>query len=137
MGEYPLANGFANPVVGGIAQNCSNRQQEHQQSQVHLAGGAECPADEQQRIAREEEQNNEAGLAKDDGKQQCIDIHAVLRDQGTHRTVYVNQHVQQLNEIHYLSQKGCGGNDTKLSILQAKIARQLRTCLETPRRRHQ
>ncbi len=95
-----MADRTADPVIDGIAGNCSDDEQRHQHPDIHCARCTKCTADKKQRVARQERQHYQSGFAKHDGKQHYIHQRAILRDHGSEILVDMQNHVEELHKVH-------------------------------------
>jgi hypothetical protein len=86
-------------VVGAVAQDGCRHQQAAQQYRVHAAAGGHGTGDEQQRIARQERHDDQAGLAEDHQEQDGVDPRTVIVDQQIEVGIEMQNEVQRV-EIH-------------------------------------
>ena len=69
----------ADRVVDRVAEDCRGDQHADQHMDVHAGARDDRPGNEEQRVARQQRENDEAGLGKDDQEQEAIEPLAVLR----------------------------------------------------------
>jgi hypothetical protein len=80
----------ADRIVHAVAEHGGGDQRGIEQPQVHAARSAQRAGDEEQRVARQEGRDDEAGLGEDDQEQDGIHPGAVLGEQGREVLVEVD-----------------------------------------------
>src|SRR5690606_34421666 len=93
--KYRRPDGAPDGVIDGIAQDRRSQQDRTQQDGIQQARSAEGPGDEQQRVARQDRQDHQAGFAKDNQRQDQIGPGPVLRDPRAQRLVDVQDQMKE------------------------------------------
>jgi len=96
--EEPHAGPAPDPVVRVVAAERRDDERRDDREKIHLAQRGKGPGDEEQRIARQERRDHEAGLAEHDDKEQSVHPHAVLLHELAQMHVEVNHEVPQEGE---------------------------------------
>ena len=98
--EHGSADLASDKIIQVITDNGCDNQQNHQQFRIQCARGTKSARDEQQRVSRQKRHDDQAGLAKHDGKQDDIDPGAVLGNHRAQHFIDMQDHAEQLHDIH-------------------------------------
>ena len=93
IGKQPRAEVFPYGEVGRVAEDGRRNQQRGHQMNVHAAHGRNAAGGKEQRIARQEGRNHQAGFAEYNQKQDDVNPHAVLQGQFGQMAVDVEDEV--------------------------------------------
>jgi hypothetical protein len=96
--EKPQAGPAPDPIVGIVSAERSGDERGDDREKVHLPQRGQRPRDEEERIAREERRDHEAGLAEHDDEEESVHPHAVKLHELTQMDVEVNHEIPQEGE---------------------------------------
>jgi hypothetical protein len=96
--EHGRPDRTADRVVQAIAPDGRRQQQQDEPSEIHLARRAKRAADEKQRVARQERQNHEPRLAKDDEEKHRVHPRAILIDEIAEKRVDVQHQADEMKQ---------------------------------------
>ncbi len=94
-----FAGGAADEVVGAVAEDGREHQEAAQQDWVHGATSGDGAGDEQQRVARQEGCDHQAGFTEDHQEQDGVDPRPVVGHQHVEIDVEMQNEVEGI-EIH-------------------------------------
>lgn len=117
IAEKPLAEFLPDPVVGGMAENPCDREQNENEWQVQwTAFCSQCADREQECISWEKWSYHQSGFGKDDQEEQCVDPGPVAPGELIEIKVKMQNDVQKFkNPIH----RAKSGNESAIVSFSA------------------
>ena len=128
--KHARADVVADAVVDGVAEHRCDEEHQHRDPHVEAPGRRDRAGGKEQRVARQERHDDEAGFREDDGEEGAVNELSVLGDERGEVLVDVEEEIYEFAHPVMSECTASGWRDTNQAALRTGVSHARRAWLE-------